>query len=282
MEKPFALIVEDDRDIAALFRHVLDVAGYRTEIVSDGRDAMQRLQSSQPELILLDLILPGIPGETLLEWIRARESFRDVPIVIVTAHSSLTTKLPVEPELVLMKPVNLGQLSDLVQRLRNTTISLTISPWDATTHLYNREFFTIRLGYALERIQQAGNSRFGILLADLQPFDELRGRFSQREMNTLLREVAGRLKLMVRPTDTVARFDDGMFLVLIEDLPEYATPEDIAERIREDQTAFISAKPDAAGLRVAVVMLVCDRSYRDVDQILKDVDQARKRAGLPG
>ena len=37
MEKPFALIVEDERDIAALFRHVLDVAGYRTEIVMNGK-----------------------------------------------------------------------------------------------------------------------------------------------------------------------------------------------------------------------------------------------------
>ncbi len=43
MEKPYALIVEDDRDIAALFRHVLDIAGYRTEV--GGRDCARRRQT---------------------------------------------------------------------------------------------------------------------------------------------------------------------------------------------------------------------------------------------
>ena len=43
MEKPFALIVEDDRDIAALFRHVLDIAGYHTEIKMHGKEVMKHL-----------------------------------------------------------------------------------------------------------------------------------------------------------------------------------------------------------------------------------------------
>ncbi len=44
MDKPFALIIEDERDIAALFRHVLDVAGYRTEIILHGKEALKRLE----------------------------------------------------------------------------------------------------------------------------------------------------------------------------------------------------------------------------------------------
>ena len=61
MDKPFALIVEDDRDIAALFRHVLDIAGYRTEVAMHGRDAVDRLKLGRPDITLLDLNLPGIP-----------------------------------------------------------------------------------------------------------------------------------------------------------------------------------------------------------------------------
>ena len=43
MDKPFVLIIEDERDIAALFRHVMDLAGYRTEIVTNGTAAIERL-----------------------------------------------------------------------------------------------------------------------------------------------------------------------------------------------------------------------------------------------
>ena len=71
MDKPFALIVEDDRDIAALFRHVLDIAGYYTEIVMHGREAVNRLKSAQPDIVLLDLNLPGVSGEKILEGMRA-------------------------------------------------------------------------------------------------------------------------------------------------------------------------------------------------------------------
>ena len=51
MDKPFALIVEDERNIAALFRHVLDLVGFRTEIVFHGQVAVERLSNSQPEML---------------------------------------------------------------------------------------------------------------------------------------------------------------------------------------------------------------------------------------
>ena len=49
MSKPFVLIVEDDRDIAALFRHVVDMVGYRTETALNGQIAIERLSNSKRE-----------------------------------------------------------------------------------------------------------------------------------------------------------------------------------------------------------------------------------------
>src|SRR5512138_601295 len=99
MEKPYALIVEDDRDIAALFRHVLDIAGYRTEVVMHGGEAVERLQAVTPDIVLLDLSLPGVPGAVILEDMKADERLREVPVVVVTAHSHIAETLPVEPDL---------------------------------------------------------------------------------------------------------------------------------------------------------------------------------------
>lgn len=73
MEKALALIIEDDRGIAALFRHVIDMAGYWTEIAFHGQITIARPSNSQPELVILDLYLPGASGNEILEFIRKDE-----------------------------------------------------------------------------------------------------------------------------------------------------------------------------------------------------------------
>jgi diguanylate cyclase (GGDEF)-like protein len=279
MEKPFALIVEDDRDIAALFRHVLDIAGYRTEAVLDGREAVERLQSVLPDIVLLDLTLPGVPGAKILELMRASDRLKDVPVVVVTAHSHIADSLPVEPDLVLLKPVNLSQLSNLVQRLRNTPLSMPDAPWDRVTHLYNKDFFTVRLSYALERAKQAPVNPFGVMFVDVEPFTALREYLDRDQLEILLREVAGHLKTSLRPTDTVSRFDDGLFLVLIEDIPDYATPSRIATRIERDLGELIPQKNLLDGLHANVGLVLCSAQYESVEEVLGDLEIARKFSG---
>ena len=113
MEKPFALIIEDDRDIVALFRHVMDLAGYRTEIVLHGGVAVDYLSKSKPDIVLLDLGLPGVSGVEILKMMHADERLKNVPVVVITAHSHLIETLPVKPQLVLIKPVNIELQSDI-------------------------------------------------------------------------------------------------------------------------------------------------------------------------
>ncbi|HEX8993209.1 MAG TPA: response regulator [Anaerolineales bacterium] len=278
MDKPFALIVEDDRDIAALFRHVLDVAGYQTEVVMHGGEAVERLQSLSPDIVLLDLSLPGVPGSVILEDMRADERLKDIPVVVVTAHSHIADSLPVEPDLVLLKPVNLEQLSNLVQRLRNPPSSARQAPWDATTHLYNRNFFTVRLSYSLERAKQIGTNRFGIVLVDLHPYGPLARSLGPQELDVFLREISTHLKRTLRPTDTISRFDAGLFLVLIEDIPDDATPARIASRLERELRDFILHKRLLQGVRACVGMVTCGSGYASVDEILGDVEIARRLA----
>ena len=94
MEKPNALIVEDDRDIVALFRHVLDIAGYQTEMIMNGREAMTRLENFRPDIVLLDLQLPGMSGVEILRRMRADERLADVPVVVITAYAPVAESLP--------------------------------------------------------------------------------------------------------------------------------------------------------------------------------------------
>jgi diguanylate cyclase (GGDEF)-like protein len=243
-----------------------------------GGEAVERLQTAMPDIVLLDLSLPGVPGSVILEDMKADERLKKVPVVVVTAHSHIADNLPVEPDLVLLKPVNLDQLSNLVQRLRHPPNSMREAPWDATTHLYNRDFFAVRLKYSLERARQIGTSRFGIVLVDLYPFGPLARKLGPQELDLFLREVAGHLKHTLRPTDTISRYDAGLFLVLIEDVPDDATPARIASRLERDLRDFILHKRQLTGVRACVGMVSCGAGYASVDEILGDIEIARRLA----
>lgn len=278
MEKPLALIVEDERDIAALFRHVLDIAGYRTEIVMNGSEALARLAATRPDILLLDLNLPGVSGNKILEQMRADPRLMTVPVVVVTGHSEMADNLPFEPDLVLLKPVNLDQLSNLVQRLRTTQGSMQELPWEKITHLYNREFFKVRLAYSLERARQIGDHRFGALFVDIAPFKLLQDRLDEIQLNTFLRSLAAHLKTLLRPTDTISYFEQGLFLILIEDASREYIPSKIAGRLEWELKKFLSPDLLIDGLQTYIGIILCDGSYPDAGQIMSDIDLACKLA----
>jgi PleD family two-component response regulator len=278
MDKPFALIIEDDRDISALFRHVLDIAGYHTEIILHGKEAIQRLNSVRPDIILLDLHLPAVSGTQILEHVRADERLKAVPVVVITAYARDAESLPVEPDLVLMKPVNLEQLSNLVQRLRTTPSSLPEPPWDEPTHLYNRSFFTMRLTYSLERAKQIGYIRFGVLFAELAPVSPLRLLFDDSHFNEFLLDTAKHLKTILRPTDTISRFNEGLFLILLEDVFNEEIPTRIVTRIRKELGNYLFEKHIESALQICAGVVLCSSGYGTAEEILADVDLARNFA----
>jgi DNA-binding response OmpR family regulator len=79
------LIVEDERDIADLVDHYLRREGLRTETVADGARALERIRKAPPDLLVLDLMLPGMDGLEICRALRSEERFRNLPIVMLTA-----------------------------------------------------------------------------------------------------------------------------------------------------------------------------------------------------
>lgn len=112
-----ALVVEDDPDQLTIFTQALEISGYTTESVTDVDSAQQFLADTTPHLIVLDLHLPGLSGETLLESLRTDPRFKDTKVVLATADHLWANKLESEAELVLLKPVSFKQLRQLSQRL---------------------------------------------------------------------------------------------------------------------------------------------------------------------
>jgi len=274
LEKPFALIIEDDRDIVALFRHVLDLAGYRTEIVLHGKVAAELLSQSTPDIVLLDLGLPGMSGGEILAMMRATERLKNVPVVIITAHAHLVETLPVAPQLVLIKPVNIEQMSNLIQRICPTEEPMESLPWDVLTGVYNRSFFMARLAYALERAKQLHQDQFAVLYLDLGQSTKINYLFGAEYNKRVLQNSATLLKTILRPTDTVARLGAGVFGVLIEDVNNHETPILVASRVQNRIRKYLAKAENELQVRANVGIVLCGEECTSVEDILRDAEQA--------
>ena len=87
------LIVEDDQDIAELVAHQLVKSGYEVDIVSAGDEVLPALERQFANLVVLDLMLPGLSGLDVCRAIRAHANFADIPIIMVTAKTEETDRI---------------------------------------------------------------------------------------------------------------------------------------------------------------------------------------------
>jgi DNA-binding response OmpR family regulator len=82
------LLVEDETDIRELIRYSLAQAGLEVEEASDGAEALEKLRAFVPDLIVLDLMLPGMPGLEVCQRLRSRADTARLPIMVVSAKAN--------------------------------------------------------------------------------------------------------------------------------------------------------------------------------------------------
>jgi two-component system phosphate regulon response regulator PhoB len=80
------LVVEDERDIAALVAYHLTKEGYRVRTAEGGTEAIEAAAAERPDLLVLDLMLPGLSGYDVLAEIRRRPELAEVPVIVLTAR----------------------------------------------------------------------------------------------------------------------------------------------------------------------------------------------------
>ena len=119
--KPLALIIEDNEDQNLVFTNALMQAGYNTESIQDGAVALKRLTEVVPEIVILDLHIPGMNGGSLLRDIRRDPRAKNVHVIIVSADAEFAASLQAQVDLVLLKPVSFTQLSLLAGRFLATS-----------------------------------------------------------------------------------------------------------------------------------------------------------------
>ena len=81
------LVVDDEPDLLELVRFNLSQAGFRVETAASGREALEQLRRSPPDLMVLDLMLPDVSGNDICRQVRSDPALADLPILMLTAKS---------------------------------------------------------------------------------------------------------------------------------------------------------------------------------------------------
>jgi DNA-binding response OmpR family regulator len=126
LSHPLALIIEDNQDQAEILAMALQAAGFETEIIQDGHEALRRLEAIVPDLVILDMYLPRVSGTGILLQIRADPRLAGTWVIVVTVEPELADLLQDMADRVLVKPVDFAELRDIAARLYPATSSGTL------------------------------------------------------------------------------------------------------------------------------------------------------------
>lgn len=114
------LIVDDEPNIVLSLEFLMQQAGFEVATAADGETALQQVRTQAPDLVLLDISLPGISGFEVLETLRQEPAFKQLPIVMLTAHGREVEKekgLALGADDYITKPFSTRQLVEKVQAL---------------------------------------------------------------------------------------------------------------------------------------------------------------------
>ncbi|MEP1931593.1 MAG: phosphate regulon transcriptional regulator PhoB [Roseibium sp.] len=154
---PKVLIVEDEEPLSLLLRYNLEAEGYSVEVCERGDEAELRLRESQPDLLLLDWMLPGLSGIELCRRLRAREDTERLPVIMLTARGEEAERirgLATGADDYVVKPFSVPELMARVRAILRRASPEVVSSMlrsgdielDRETHRVRRNAKEIHLG----------------------------------------------------------------------------------------------------------------------------------------
>ena len=114
MTRKTVLVVEDHKDLRALFSEALALAGFLVREAADGMEALRLIDAAPPDVVVLDLGLPHVTGYDVLFELKEHSHTRGIPVLVVTALNVPIDKVPAD--CLLLKPVTPDQLVQQVRR----------------------------------------------------------------------------------------------------------------------------------------------------------------------
>jgi diguanylate cyclase (GGDEF)-like protein len=234
-ERPRILVVDDQPSNIQTLYQVLK-GDYDVAMATDGSQAIELCQRRPPDLVLLDVVMPGIDGFEVCRRLKVDPATRDVPVIFVTARDSTedeTQGLEVGAVDFITKPVNppvvRARVRAHIALKRQADLLRSMAFNDGLTGVANRRWFDERLQVEWLRCRR-NKLPISLILLDLDHFKAYNDRYGHQAGDDCLRAAAAAMKSRLgRPADLLARYGGEEFVCL---LPE--TPTDGARAKAED------------------------------------------------
>ncbi len=244
-KKTTVLVVDDDQDIRKILNFVLRNSGFDVIEAVDGIDALHKYVENEIDIIISDIVMPGMNGLELCQKIKIQEPLKRVYFILLSAKGELDDKItglelgadeyipkPFEPLEVLAR-VKTGERIIKLQNMlvHDARYFETLAFTDELTKLYNRRFFkeTLNKEYAKAKRYQYPIS---MILIDIDHFKSFNDRYGHSTGDIVLQTIAYILKKSVRESDVVARYGGEEFSILLPNTQRDSAIE-LAERLRK-------------------------------------------------
>lgn len=258
------LLVVDDQPVNVQALYQVFSSDHQVLMATSGAQALSLCASKQPDLVLLDVLMPGMDGYEVCQRLKADDATRDIPVIFVTAHNdeaAETRGLDAGAVDFISKPIN----PRIVRARVKTHLTLKIQSdllrhWvytDGLTGVNNRRCLDERLATEWGRAARNG-SALGVVMMDVDFFKRYNDRYGHQAGDECLRRVAAALKAgLKRPADMVARYGGEEFVCLLPDTDLDGAMQ-LAAQLGQDVFALQIPHADSSVVPVVTVSLgVC-------------------------
>jgi diguanylate cyclase (GGDEF)-like protein len=306
MTSPTVLIVDDEPQNRRLLEALLRPEGYDTLTAGSGEAALARVAVEAPDLILLDIMMPGMDGYEVATALKADPATSGIPIIMVSAQDDRSARLrglDAGAEDFLTKPVDRGELwlrvrnllrlKDLSDTLQTQTAGLEeqvqartadlhhLAHYDALTGLPNRTLFYETFEKTLPLARDRGWT-VALVFIDVDNFKNVNDTLGHAVGDDLLAQLSDRLSQHVRIRDTVGRLggDEFALILLMDDGKQGAAV--VANKIRESLRVPFYLLGHEVTVTASIGITVYPDDATDPHSLIRYADTAMYRAKKAG
>lgn len=285
---PFTiLLVDDEPAIVELLSAMLSPEGFGILEAYGGKDAIKFAKESDPDLIILDLMMPEINGFDVISELKKDVRARNIPIIIFTAKSLTQDDIKLLNSY-MIKTIRKGEVSKehlleeiyKIEQLNPKSAMLV----DELTGLFNRRYFLKRLDREITESERLKRT-FALLVVDIDNFKIVNENYGDEVGNWVLNEITGLLKNILRTDDLLVRTGSDNFSIILNETVK-ASALKVAEKIRTNIESHLFQKNDHEfnlTISIGVVNYLIDAKDRDsliekaLDNLKKAVDDGGNR-----
>jgi two-component system, cell cycle response regulator len=282
------LVADDDAGSCELLRHVLELAGYEVTTVESGTAALESVARVKPDLLVLDVSMPGASGYDVCLQLHAAGTGAP-PVIFLSAHcttSDRVTGLDLGAVDYVVKPFDPAELTARIRAaLRQKAARDALAAAAATdwlTGLLSRRELDARTTELILLARRHGRA-LSCLMIDIDNFKEINDRHGHSAGDEVLRHVASRLRAASRATDIAGRYGGEEFVLL---LPETGTEEAVmvAEKVRAaiGRAPMEFSRTTPLPVRVSIGVVTRSAAMMEVEELYSAADDALYQAKQSG